>query len=76
VKSQLYIVTHTGFYPALAATPPTENVEALVQLSEIIKTLRSEFGKLYVTAIVSVGEDNWVNDSALSSLRDIQRSLP
>lgn len=67
---QLYIVSCTGgFYAALNSTPPSENMQDLIELESLIKRLRPGYGKHYSTVIAKCNEDGNIDESFIDTMR-------
>ena len=75
MKYQLYVVTHTGFYPALVACPPSENHDSFVRLSTCIEELRPGVGVYYRLCLIRLNESESLGDEDIDYLREVQRTL-
>ena len=73
---QLYVVTHTGFYPVLNATPPTKERGLLEKIDDVLRELRPGYGKHYTTIIIPLTEVGLLDEDTFNVLRKKQKSLP
>lgn len=72
---QLYVITHTGIYPVLNATPPTKDRGLLEKLDDIFRELRPGHGKYYTTIIIPLNEMGLLDEDTFNVLRMKQKSL-
>lgn len=57
MRYQLYVVTNSGgFYPALTATPPSENYKDVSDLEDLVQRLRPGYGRSYITVVARHGD--------------------
>jgi len=75
LKYQLYIVNENlGYYPVLNCTPPTEDIDSLRELLEIVKKLRPGYGVNYGTFIGRHDDDGLYREDA-KAMKDHGKSL-
>lgn len=70
MRYQLYVISCTGgFYPALNSSPPTESLQDIKALEEVIRRLRPGYGRHYVTAVVRCNPDDTLLSDDIESMR-------
>jgi hypothetical protein len=70
VKYQLYVITSSGgFYPALTATPPSDDYHTVSRLEEAVQRLRPGFGKHYITVIARHDDLGELNEEDLAFMK-------